>query len=402
MLSQAIRDNPDILWEDVRPETTRYCGCVWEDDLNRSVMKAAIDNKTVTETMLRELGREVPLNWKNICRMVPLSVSALEEYQDQVDWERISMLCICGYMYSITYEFVERFGHRLDWSKINFSNFEAVSQQEFENLVFENRKIPLDWACRAHFYVFDGKPTQHYHFFLPEPLLKQHIHDLVNAQLLPELVRRNFEMFDRLYQNCSNETWFTQLAECDDFIMQIKKHSDKLERYLTPFKLSQTYRDRGWNPLITCLSEQQLRSLVLPDKNKFSWYNLSCRKSMSDSFLNEFADQLHWKVVSRYTKLSHDNLRAFANRLDLEAIARHQYLPEDIIERFAKDLDWDDLCWYQKLSENLIEAHLTKLNWGNISSVQALSKEFVKKYRQRLNFIKLKSNPHIKFDLSDL
>lgn len=58
-------------------------------------------------------------------------------------------------------------------------------------------------------------------------------------------------------------------------------------------------------------------------------------ENMSDSFLNEFADQLHWKVVTRYTKLSHDNLRAFANRLDLEAIARHQNLPEDIIECFA-------------------------------------------------------------------
>lgn len=396
LLDLAVRANPDILWEDVRPEKkNRFCMCMMEDDLSRSLMQAAIDHKTITELMLRNIGREVPLKWKNICRIVPLSVLALEEYQDYIDWDTVSG----SYRYPLTHQFIEKLGHKLNWSQIYSSNLEAISQQEFEKFVFETKKIPLTWACKTQ--PFEA-PTNYSPLFLPEQLIEQYIDELVVAELLPSVLKRNFDMFDRLYQKCSNEKWFPQLAACDNLIPQIEKHSDRLERYLPLFKMSQTFKLKGWNPLIPFISEQQFRTLVLPENDKFSWVNVSFRKKMSESFLNDFADQLHWNVVSQYPKLSQESLRTFADRLDKKVIARCQYLPEDLITRFASELDWDDVSYYRKLSEALIEAHMDKINWGNISSNQELSKEFVQKHKNRLNFIKLKQNPYIKFDLSDL
>ena len=396
LLDLAVRANPEILWENVRPaKKSRFCMCVMEDDLSRTLMQAAINHKTITELMLRKIGREVPLKWKKICRIVPLSVPALEEYQDHVDWDTISS----SYQYPVTHKIIEKLGHKLNWSKIYSYHLKAISQQEFEKFVFETKKIPLTWACKTQ--PFEN-PTHFSSLFLPEQLIEQYIDELVNAELLPSVLKKNFDMFDRLYRKCSNETWFPQLATCDDLILQIQKHVDKLEAYLTLYKRSQTYQLKGWNPLIPLISEQQFRTLVLPENDKFSWVEVSYRKKMSDSFLNDFADQLHWNVVSQYPKLSHESLRTFADRLDKKVIARYQYLPEDLITRFASELDWDDVSYYRQLSEALIEAHVDKINWGNISSNQELSKDFVQKHKNRLNFIKLKQNPYIKFDLSDL
>ena len=99
---------------------------------------------------------------------------------------------------------------------------------------------------------------------------------------------------------------------------------------------------------------------------------------MSEEFIREFKDKVHWVNISYHQKLS-----------------------EDFIREFQDKVYWVNISYHQKLSEDFIREFQDKINWDSISLKQKLSEDFINEFKDKINFKKLLQNqycpPDIKF-----
>ena len=104
--------------------------------------------------------------------------------------------------------------------------------------------------------------------------------------------------------------------------------------------------------------------------NDFQYYDflhISTHRILSEDFIEEFQDYVHWPSICEYQQLS-----------------------EEFIEKMGKHIIWDLICQHQKLSRKFIETHMDKLDYYDVISFQKLSDYFIYKHFVRYNGLALK------------
>jgi hemerythrin-like domain-containing protein len=58
------------------------------------------------------------------------------------------------------------------------------------------------------------------------------------------------------------------------------------------------------------------------------WDYISYRMKLSEDFIREFSDKVHWGMISEYQIFSEDFIREFADKVDWKLIVEHQDLSD--------------------------------------------------------------------------
>lgn len=107
-----------------------------------------------------------------------------------------------------------------------------------------------------------------------------------------------------------------------------------------------------------------------------NWIDISNNEQISEDFVREHADKLHWRYLSINTSVSESLLKEMEHRIS----------------------DWGFLSSYRTLSEDFIHHYKDKLNWHGISGSQPLSFSFIKEHISYINFNRLEwANNNVSF-----
>jgi hypothetical protein len=109
-------------------------------------------------------------------------------------------------------------------------------------------------------------------------------------------------------------------------------------------------------------------------------------QDLSEDFIREFQDKVHWFCISEYQKLSEDFIKEFKDKVDWNYISIYQNLSEDFIKEFQDKVDWDWTSKYQNLSEDFIREFKDKVDWNYISEYQNLSEDFIREFQDQVNW----------------
>lgn len=100
---------------------------------------------------------------------------------------------------------------------------------------------------------------------------------------------------------------------------------------------------------------------VIIDPNKADWRRISERLSLSEEFIERYADRVNWYYISCCQCLSEEFIARYADRVDWDCIS-YKCLSEAFIERYADRVNWDYISHYQRLSEAFIKRHKYELS----------------------------------------
>ena len=95
--------------------------------------------------------------------------------------------------------------------------------------------------------------------------------------------------------------------------------------------------------------------------NKELYYN----NPLSLGFLSEFANELNWSYVAKYTYIPQEKVMRFKNFMDWNAYIQHTLIFVDtLIEIVTKvdNVDWDIISKYAYLNTHFIKLYYNKLN----------------------------------------
>jgi hypothetical protein len=90
--------------------------------------------------------------------------------------------------------------------------------------------------------------------------------------------------------------------------------------------------------------------------------------------------------------LSEDFIREYQNEVHWEYISLFQTLSEDFIQEFQNFVDWVNISIFQKLSGEFIKKFADKVGWWCISKYQKLSEYFINEFADILNFSEIEDN----------
>ena len=117
---------------------------------------------------------------------------------------------------------------------------------------------------------------------------------------------------------------------------------------------------------------------------KYDWNWISRYNTLSEEFIEEFADKVNWYCISVHQKLSESFIRKHADKVNWSAISSTQTLSEDFIREFQSKVSWNSISVFQKLSEDFIREFQDKVVWYNISAYQKLSESFIREYQHKV------------------
>lgn len=127
--------------------------------------------------------------------------------------------------------------------------------------------------------------------------------------------------------------------------------------------------------------------------NNIHWRILSGSSNLvlSDDFLMEFEDKVDWNWISSYKRLESKDLKRWKNKLNWGFISSNQKLTDEDIYNYSYLLDWERLACKQKLSERVMEDMFDSLNTEFLTRFQKLSESFIErhidKFKPYINFI---------------
>lgn len=142
-------------------------------------------------------------------------------------------------------------------------------------------------------------------------------------------------------------------------------------------------------------------------KEVLDWIEIAKQPKLSESFIQEHAQNFDWSILIRYQTISESLMKKNKHKFLLLHAFTTQQILEEYIEKFITDMGgpqkvdaryWNAISRGQTLSESFIETYVDRINWISILQKQMLSFSFLKKHVKHLNkfhFNVLINNPHI-------
>ena len=130
------------------------------------------------------------------------------------------------------------------------------------------------------------------------------------------------------------------------------------------------------------LTEEFIREF----QDEVHWDCILIYQHLSEEFIREFKDDVVWTLISIYQHLSEDFIREFKDRVDWDGISANQHLSEDFIREFEDKVDWECISEFQHLSEDFIREFKDRVCWYNISTYQRLSEDFIREFKDRVDW----------------
>ena len=285
------------------------------------------------------------INWEKLLQARPFTESELHTYRKYVPidvWGRI----LPRYQH-LSEEFIYNDRYILDWV--------AVSQyQKLSPTFIRKMKDYVDWTFVSRYQT------------LTHDILEEFA-DRV-AWLYISMYQKLHEHFIEKFADKVN--WMA-ICEYQDISEEfISEHADRIN-----WKTISTHRELSDEFIINNLDKLYLAQVVR--KNTLSGETMEailahprCDEETIDAIVitqqptSEFIEQ---SIIPRFT----ETYDAWA------WISAFPSLTEDFIDTYADKLDWEKISRCQKLSEKFIEDHIDLVHWDEIVKHQVLSPEFI-------------------------
>ena len=149
-----------------------------------------------------------------------------------------------------------------------------------------------------------------------------------------------------------------------------------------------------WNRIsrYNTLSEEFIEEFA----DKVNWSTISYAQTLSEDFIRKFQHKMDWYYISAFQKLSEDFIREYQHKVNWYGISMCQKLSEDFMREFQDKVDWKYISEYQKLSEDFISKFQDKVDWHCISKYQKLSEDFISELKDKLGIKFIKDSWHYK------
>lgn len=150
----------------------------------------------------------------------------------------------------------------------------------------------------------------------------------------------------------------------------------------------------GFRPqevLIHCNIPEKILRRNFEYIEKFNlWHAVSRYQVLSEKFIREFADYVHWSSICVSQKLSTKFMIEFVDRIEWEEVSRHQYLTSSFIEQFKDKFNWDTICAQQYLKPYIIEKYFSdichdKRAFESLLLYQKVTEKFLKNHKELYN-----------------
>lgn len=186
------------------------------------------------------------------------------------------------------------------------------------------------------------------------------------------------QTLDYYLQHPQFANWHDISSNRDLTIDQIRRAKDHLEWY--------------WITLNNCFTEDEIRQFQ--DYIYWDWVSFK-NKTLNETFLREFSDQIqHWDTI-HYLKIS-KNLRRQLNIKEIDHIIFLQYDKKEISE-FINGPDWDKISNTFWLNQDVIEKYADKLNWFYLQNRGRYTIRFLWKMRKYWDWTELTKKEVIKW-----
>ena len=139
------------------------------------------------------------------------------------------------------------------------------------------------------------------------------------------------------------------------------------------------------NEQISQLSEE----FIAEHKDLVHWYNISQYQRLSEEFIREHKDLVHWYNISAYQQLSEEFIVEHKDLVNWGGISACQQLSEEFIAEHKDLVHWIHISACQQLSEEFIAEHKDLVDWINISQYQRLSEESVREHKDLVNWLNI-------------
>lgn len=97
-------------------------------------------------------------------------------------------------------------------------------------------------------------------------------------------------------------------------------------------------------------------------KDQLDWYYLSAKRYFSKPFINKMKEYIHWGEFSIHHTLSEEIIREFDEYVDFNyGIPARQQLSETFMEEYKEELDWFHVSENQKLTLPFIQKHIARV-----------------------------------------
>jgi hypothetical protein len=369
--TQIIED-PNVLFKVVDHYNACMCGgsgnhygeCETED---ATFLDLLIEYRTLKESDFIELDKSTTLNWHELSKHIPLSVTTLQSHANEVDWHYISY----SDLYDKTLDFCELFRNHIVWNKVRILN---IQPKEIP------RAITLIPFCTLLTHrVLSIQDIQNH---IDKLNIYSNSKSLITSYSIQEIESLEDENDKLRNALLDNSDIFAR--KCCTIKYFPKKYPDILSQSTIPaLEIIKNIP----------IDEQFINKYLLTKLSSECWSYLSKGTiPLSDEFILKHQKDLNFHDVAKWKKLD----STFYDKLSPQLLSKFQKLTPEYIDLNASTLDWFSLCEYQELPEWLMKKHQDKLYWGQISSFQKLSQEFIEEFKGKLNEHKLSMNQHLK------
>lgn len=152
--------------------------------------------------------------------------------------------------------------------------------------------------------------------------------------------------------------------------------------------------------LVNCYAQD------IPYKNQ-SMVERSASPNLTECFIRENHQDLHWPTICEKQKLSEGFIEEFQNEVDWDFISSNQNLSEDFIRKFSDRVNWYYIFKWQNLSNEFINDFKNKVDWRYVDSGLAINNKLRDKFKYQQHPYLLnckrksnKNNSNIYFDYS--
>ncbi len=347
------------------------------------------------------------MHWRKLFMSQQFSETFLEKLLAQVKSTKSFIVHLSHYQI-LSDAFILKHQDRLDWFYLSFNPRKQLSI----TLIDQFSERDLHWYYISQYYPLPADIIEKYkwkgiHF----PALARN----TTGCLTEALMRKYWQYLDTplIWQHQKLSELFIR-----DYIEEV--NWDFLSRYHIPVLSEDFIEEFGdyiiWsrvqpkllNPIYQVydyafLSEKIIRKF-LPVLN---WYKISAYAKVSEDFLEEFSENVHWPILFKYRfkELSEAFIAKHRHRLALEKEAKLYHLHpdapvdaahmEDFIRTFLENTPWENVFEARKgesfvqYSESFLREFAPRFNkkvWKLLAKSQRLSVSFCEDFQQQLDW----------------
>ncbi|MEG0729648.1 MAG: hypothetical protein RR420_08500 [Anaerovoracaceae bacterium] len=326
----------------------------------------SIDWESVGFCMRRMYGLPIHGQTKKLIKEI-LNDEYCERFGEKIGWSIISEFG------GISDEFIRKHSKKIIWIYvISYCSEEIIREFFFEILKVCREYIGYDDVLS---YEFSGRLSNK--LFFSEQFLRD----------FQKYLSFSYLSYDQLFTNSSivehkNQiSWFRLFH--NNYNMRNKIDESTLR------EVCDLFSERNWGYM--CSSQSLSENFLIEFSDKIHWDNLNENTIMNLS--KEFIMKFHDKLNLRYIK-KEDAFDIFYYIIEKDAssikrIIDSEIMPDQLIDLYApliNDDNWGILSKYPNLSLEICEKFKEKLNWREISRYHEIDIDFMEFFQERLNW----------------